>query len=270
VAGVTFPITEKFDPLNLGNTDAKMERYTNVEIKHGRVCMIACIGYAMPEFFKFPGCEKFENGLGAFGSLPVEGWVQLIALIGAHEVLVKPREGGMGGSDFGLGTELLTGPAIDAVEIERRQTVERNNGRLAMIGIMGLMVQDGIFGKTPVALLKSDGWWGPTVDWFIKDIKLCEKSVTMCAKKPRTQMRAKVTRERETIPGITTYSTEVNGKKLEFDIGLNQDLGYTAPESTMIDGWNLWGWSTGRRTENVKVMLGEEDYRKSPALPFID
>ena len=31
-----FPrLTDKFDPLNLGNTDAKLDRYTQVEIKHG-------------------------------------------------------------------------------------------------------------------------------------------------------------------------------------------------------------------------------------------
>jgi len=84
--GICFPLTEKFDPLNLGSTDAKMERYTAVEIKHGRVAMIATVGYVMPEVFRFPGCEGFQNGLGALSTIPVEGWVQLIAFIGAHEV----------------------------------------------------------------------------------------------------------------------------------------------------------------------------------------
>eukprot|EP00913_Durusdinium_trenchii_P035029 g32769.t1 len=117
-----------------------MDRYTQVEIKHGRVAMIATVGYIMPEIFRFPGCESFKHGLGALESIPFEGWVQLVALIGAHEVLVKPRAGGLGSSDFGLGTELLDG--IDPEELERKQTVERNNGRLAMVAIMGLMVQD--------------------------------------------------------------------------------------------------------------------------------
>ena len=135
VVGVCLPLTEKFDPLGLGSTDAKMDRYTQVEIKHGRVAMIAVMGYIMPELFRFPGCEAFSHGLGALESIPLEGWVQLVALVGAHEVLVKPREGGMGPSDFGLGTELLDG--IDDEELERKQTSERNNGRLAMIAIHG-------------------------------------------------------------------------------------------------------------------------------------
>ena len=41
-----------------------------------------------------PFGQGFEHGLKALGSIPFEGWVQLVALIGAHEVLVKPREGG--------------------------------------------------------------------------------------------------------------------------------------------------------------------------------
>merc|ERR1711879_862041 len=95
VAGVCLPLTEKWDPAGLGNTDAKMERYTAVEIKYGRIAMIATMGYFLPEIFRFPGCEKFSNGLGALSDLPLEGWVQLVALIGAHEVFIKPREGGM-------------------------------------------------------------------------------------------------------------------------------------------------------------------------------
>ena len=96
VVGVSLPLTEKWDPLNLGSTDAKMDRYTAVEIKHGRVAMIATIGYILPDVFRFPGCEDFGNGLSALNTIPVEGWIQLVAFVGAHEVLVKPRQGGMG------------------------------------------------------------------------------------------------------------------------------------------------------------------------------
>jgi len=176
--GICAPLFEKWDPLQLGTTDAKMERYTNVEIKHGRVSMIACLGYLLPEFFRFPGCENFQNGLGALSTIPPEGWAQLVAFIGAHEILVKPREGGMGPYDFGLGTELLV--KASAAEVERRQTVERNNGRLAMAAIIGLMWQDGTFGVTPGAMLKSDGFWGPPVEWLVRDIGMCQG---MCATK---------------------------------------------------------------------------------------
>jgi len=166
--GVSMPFTEKWDPLNLGNTDAKMDRYTTVEIKHGRVAMIACVGYVMPELFCFPGCEEFGHGLAAFSTIPFFGWVQLFAFIGAHEVLVKPRADGYGPWDFGLGTELLDG--ISDEEFERRQTVERNNGRLAMIAIWGMIVQEIAFGKTPFQMQNSGGW---LADRFFQYIPQC-------------------------------------------------------------------------------------------------
>eukprot|EP00930_Biecheleria_cincta_P016925 TRINITY_DN135_c0_g1_i9.p1 TRINITY_DN135_c0_g1~~TRINITY_DN135_c0_g1_i9.p1 ORF type:complete len:468 (+),score=94.99 TRINITY_DN135_c0_g1_i9:49-1452(+) len=177
MVGVCLPLTEKFDPLDLGNTDAKMDRYTAVEIKHGRISMIAVMGYILPEVFRFPGCEDFKSGLGALGSIPLEGWIQLVALIGAHEALVKPREGGMGIYDFGLGTELLVDQPDE--EIERKQTVERNNGRLAMVAILGLMWQDGTFGQNPIAMLKTEGFWGPGTDYFVRNIGICQGN--MCA-----------------------------------------------------------------------------------------
>eukprot|EP00929_Paragymnodinium_shiwhaense_P104679 TRINITY_DN692_c0_g1_i8.p1 TRINITY_DN692_c0_g1~~TRINITY_DN692_c0_g1_i8.p1 ORF type:complete len:520 (-),score=157.26 TRINITY_DN692_c0_g1_i8:71-1630(-) len=181
VVGISAPFFTKFDPLNLGNTDAKMERYTQVEIKHGRVAMIAVLGYIFPEWFRFPGTENFDHGLAALNSIPAEGWFQLIAFIGAHELFVKPRAGGMNSSDYGLGVELLENETDE--EIERKQTVERNNGRLAMIAIFGMMWQDGTFGMTPGKMLSTEGFWGPPVDWIVKEIPVCA-NWGPCALKP--------------------------------------------------------------------------------------
>lgn len=205
VVGVCLPLTEKWDPLDLGSNDTNMDRYITAEIKHGRISMLACVGYVMPEVFRFPGCEGFENGLGAFSSIPTEGLIQLVAFVSAHELLVKPRAGGMGLFDFGLGTELLEG--ISEEELERRQTSERNNGRLAMVAIMGLMVQDSMFGKCPIALLKTDGWWGPSVDFFIKDIPIC-MGTTFCAL-PSTGRRAGRVARRATAIGKPEMSYSV-------------------------------------------------------------
>jgi len=174
VAGICEPITEKFDPLNLGSTDTKMERYTTVEVKHGRIAMIACVGYVIPEVYRFPGCEAYDSGLEALSSLDFLGWLQIFALIGAHEALVKPRDGGIGGFDYGLGIELLEGQSDE--EVERKLTVERNNGRLAMVGIMGLMIQDGLFGN-PIAALGKDGFWAPKYEWIVKDIPICKTGI---------------------------------------------------------------------------------------------
>merc|ERR1719471_79329 len=84
----------------------------------------------------------------------------------------------MGQYDFGLGTELLEG--IEDAELERRQTVERNNGRLAMIAIIGMMWQDGMFGKTPIQELGSSGWFGGQIGFLTQNIPICN-GANFCA-----------------------------------------------------------------------------------------
>merc|ERR1719320_2153854 len=46
-----------WDPLGLsiGTDEAAFKRRRAVEIKHGRICMLACIGYIVPEYFEWPG-----------------------------------------------------------------------------------------------------------------------------------------------------------------------------------------------------------------------
>jgi len=134
---------------------------------------------------RVPCCEDFGHGLAALTTIPFEGWLQLVALIGAHELLLKPgtRVGAVNGADYGFGTEVFD--PIPDEEKWRRQTVERNNGRLAMIAIMGLIVQDVKFGETPMQMIFSKGWYGPATDWFIKDIPIC-MGTSYCAAKERT------------------------------------------------------------------------------------
>merc|ERR1712224_1000026 len=66
-----------------------------VEIKHGRVSMIAAIGYIVPEYFRFGGyCAPSEgiafsdvpNGLAALGKVPGAGWGQIFAFCGLLEL----------------------------------------------------------------------------------------------------------------------------------------------------------------------------------------
>lgn len=55
-AGVVQP-TGFFDPLGLSrNIDQQtFEDYRAAELKHGRVAMLAVLGYVVPEVFRFPG-----------------------------------------------------------------------------------------------------------------------------------------------------------------------------------------------------------------------
>mmetsp|Transcript_9191 Transcript_9191/g.28204 ORF Transcript_9191/g.28204 Transcript_9191/m.28204 type:complete len:217 (+) Transcript_9191:2-652(+) len=153
--GVTKPLGF-WDPLNLAGkgTAEDFERRRAVELKHGRVAMAAFVGYLVPEVFKFPGYLstsadlKFEdvpNGLNALTVVPGIGWAQIVMVIGWLEIgpyLVSKSEfaGDWGWPYFGRKIQ-------DPEEKAFKLNVELNNGRAAMFGIMGLLMQDAINGE---------------------------------------------------------------------------------------------------------------------------
>merc|ERR1719305_1969307 len=84
-----------YDPLNLiGDDPVKYRRFQELEIKHGRIAMLASVhvlvtlagfkwsGYA--SYLSFPPL-KFEDipggTLGSWEALPQAGWAQIVALI---------------------------------------------------------------------------------------------------------------------------------------------------------------------------------------------
>ena len=88
-----------FDPLGL--TVKGDEKYFNrlryVELKHGRICMLAVAGYlAVEAGWRLPGTidfagTKFEdipNGFAALSAIPAAGFWQIIAFIGYLECAV--------------------------------------------------------------------------------------------------------------------------------------------------------------------------------------
>ena len=163
-----------FGPLGLskdGDADTFYRRRCS-EIKHGRVAMIAAMGYIVPEYFRFPGyCStsqgiKFAdipNGLAALGKAPIEGWMQWIAFTGMLELYGARQDpsnppGKLQGADeaygpmtFGnLGAPSLWGASslTDPEKKKRGLNSELANGRLAMMAITGMMFQNGYLGST--------------------------------------------------------------------------------------------------------------------------
>merc|ERR1712048_1387253 len=85
-----------WDPLGL-STDGDVDTFKRrraVELKHGRISMLACIGYIIPEDVKFPGYVspslglKFTDvpsGLAALSKVPLEGLLQIGLFLGHYE-----------------------------------------------------------------------------------------------------------------------------------------------------------------------------------------
>jgi len=153
-----------FDPLNL-SADGNLEEFRRrreVEIKHGRISMLATMGYITPEITgKFPGYldpshgltfEQIPNGLRAIGVVPLGGWLQIIAYMAFVEASGRNSRGGAPGDfgagapgDFGWKPPLLA--TNDPATKTRRLKAELANGRLSMMAIIGMFFQDGLTGS---------------------------------------------------------------------------------------------------------------------------
>jgi len=163
--GATAPF-KYWDPLGLASGDeAEFRRRRVAEIKNGRVAMLACMGYIVPEWVRFPGyCSpsqeiKFAdipNGVDALYKVPVEGWAQIGIFIAFLELFPLRQEasrvpgdapgcGRLGIPWFLFGRD---GTECDTVKSERSLNAEINNGRLAMVAITGMVFQNCQFGGT--------------------------------------------------------------------------------------------------------------------------
>jgi len=142
-----------WDPLgftNDGDQDA-FRRRRETEIKHGRISMLATMGYITPELTgKFPGYlspslgvkyEDIPNGLAAISKVPLAGWFQIVLYclyceasglgFGYFEESTKGEPG-----DLGFKPPLLA--TSDPELKSKRLNAELANGRLAMMAIIGM------------------------------------------------------------------------------------------------------------------------------------
>jgi len=135
------------------------KRRRATELKHGRLSMIACIGYIVPEVFgKFPGelspsqgisFESVPNGLGALSVVPVAGWAQIFLAAGALEYktgLAAGERDNIQGTPGDYGWKVLT--SADPEEKKRKLQAEIANSRLAMVAILAMLFQNGTVGST--------------------------------------------------------------------------------------------------------------------------
>ncbi|CAK0879636.1 unnamed protein product [Prorocentrum cordatum] len=136
-----------------GSTE-NFARRRQTELKHGRVSMLATMGYITPEITgKLPGYlspsaglkfADIPNGLGAISKVPAAGWAQIVAY-GAFCELSQDQSAGTAAAAGDFGFKVLT--SSDAAEKQNKLAAEIANGRLAMMAIIGMFFQDGLTGS---------------------------------------------------------------------------------------------------------------------------
>jgi len=170
------PPMGEFDPLGFSKNLSLQEikRYREAEVTHGRVSMLATVGYLVAEKFHplFNGevSGPANSHLGQVQGIAPFFFAWLVVSIGTAEIfrstvgwekpldaltknqkvegktwLSKLNDGYYPGD---IGFDPLGLKPSDASEYEKMQTKELQNGRLAMIGAIGMIVQEQVSGST--------------------------------------------------------------------------------------------------------------------------
>ena len=152
--GATLPLGV-WDPLGLvaDGDQEKFDRLRLVELKHGRIAMLAVVGWLVQESGTRLGGDidlsglKFAdipNGYAALETIPYAGKLQIFAFIGFLEVFVMRDVTGTAEfpGDLRNGYFDLGWDTFDEATKLRKRAIELNNGRAAMMGILALMVHE--------------------------------------------------------------------------------------------------------------------------------
>ena len=151
--GVTAPLGV-YDPLGWLETQPEsFERRRAVERKHGRVAMAAMVGCIVHNnHITFDGYLspsqnlKFSDipiGVDGIRAIPNAGLLQILFFFALVELAWMPASKYDG--DYGVG---WFGENLNPEEKARKLNAEINNGRAAMMGILGNMVSECITGQT--------------------------------------------------------------------------------------------------------------------------
>merc|ERR1719198_2904514 len=155
MAGITEPMGF-FDPLGFSAdaSEGKLRFYREVELKHGRVAMLAALGFLVGEnFHPLFGGNIDAPAYLAFQQTPLETWWGLVVLaIAIPEIYsVFSFNTPLGGEPWSIRSDHYPGDfgfdpmnlkPTDPEELKVMQTKELNNGRLAMIGAAGMIAQE--------------------------------------------------------------------------------------------------------------------------------
>jgi len=144
-----------FDPLGYIKDEETFIRYRAVERKHGRVAMMAMLGtFVHNNHWTFDGYlspsqglkfSDIDTGIGGLFQVPPAGLAQIILLCGFVELAWWPASNLSG--DYGVRLGTLNDWEAQPAKYYRQKNAELNNGRAAMMGILGTFTHEVITGQ---------------------------------------------------------------------------------------------------------------------------
>ena len=156
--GTTRPLGV-YDPLGLmTKMPEKYRRWQEMEIKHGRIAMAAVTHVLVTANFKWDGyCSylsfpplKFEDipagTLGSWAALPQAGWAQIVAIVAILDNSLFAQDPNLEPGNV-VGDRIPWVRYSDPVKRNFKLNAERNNGRAAMMGIIGMIIHESLTGN---------------------------------------------------------------------------------------------------------------------------
>merc|ERR1719201_3090514 len=156
--GTTKPLGV-YDPLQLMTKyPDKYRRFQELEIKHGRFAMAACLhvflteaGVRWPGYLSIAEDIKFSDMPGgtiaSWAALPNLAWAQIVLIVALldNSVLAQDPNKAPGDVAGPLWVRYDDVPGTGGKEF--KLNAERNNGRAAMMGIAGMLIHEGLTGN---------------------------------------------------------------------------------------------------------------------------
>jgi light-harvesting complex I chlorophyll a/b binding protein 1 len=136
----------------------KYRRWQEMEIKHGRFAMAACLhvfvteaGFRWPGYLSIAEDIKFSDMPGgtiaSWAALPNLAWAQIVLIVALldNSVLAQDPNKAPGDVAGPLWVRYDDVPGTGGKEF--KLNAERNNGRAAMMGIAGMLIHEGLTGN---------------------------------------------------------------------------------------------------------------------------
>jgi len=141
---IEFP---EFDPLGFskGATPEQMTWYRQAELKHGRVAMLATVGFIVADtVFQLPGDIHQVSSAAAHDVFVKSGaMIQILLWCGILEIITIPALQNMDKSGRAPGDYSFDPLGFGKKDLTKLKVNELKNGRLAMLAISGLLTQSG-------------------------------------------------------------------------------------------------------------------------------
>ncbi|CAM9641540.1 unnamed protein product, partial [Sphacelaria rigidula] len=124
------------------------------ELKHGRIAQLAVVGFLLTQYVHLPGAQFQEGPLEALTTVPIAAQGQVFSFIAVFELASIFKTFGTSTDPWEMLPQDPKGSASfykkDAAKQASLKLSEIKHGRLAMLAIMGEIVQMMMFHKPSI------------------------------------------------------------------------------------------------------------------------